>query len=128
MDRKISYLILVMETILLAIKYKLLKYILSFDKYINYHGSKKKLVNHGLNLNKIITVSSKVCMILKINSCLILSMTQRELLNKRGYKSNLIIGIKNDTGSFESHCWLKVQDKFFTHNRDISNFKIITKI
>lgn len=128
MGRGISYLQLIIETIFLATKYKIFKNILSFDRYINYKGSRKKPLNKDFNINKIIIISSKICKILMIRSCLVISMTQKELLYNRGYKSNLIIGIKNDTGSFESHCWLEVQEKFFTHNRDISNFKILTKI
>ena len=77
MGRGISYLQLIIETIFLATKYKIFKNILSFDRYINYKGSRKKPLNKDFNINKIIIISSKICKILMIRSCLVISMTQK---------------------------------------------------
>jgi hypothetical protein len=52
----------------------------------------------------------------------------KELLSNRGFESRLIIGIKNDEEKFESHCWLEIQNNLYTHNMDISKFKVISKI
>lgn len=55
-------------------------------------------------------------------------MALKELLGNRGFDSRLIIGIRNDERKFESHCWLEIQNDLYTHNKDISKFKVITKI
>lgn len=55
-------------------------------------------------------------------------MTLKEQLSNCGFNSRLIIGIKNDKEKFESHCWLEIQNNLYTHNKDISKFKVITKI
>ena len=106
----------------------MLTYFLNYKRYINYSKSKVKSVNSSLSINQIVRLSSKIFKMFRIKSCLVKSMTLKELLSNRGFNSSLIIGIKNDTGEFESHCWLEIQDNLFTHNKDISKFKVITKI
>ena len=112
----------------LALKYILLKYFLSYKAFIAFAGLEIRSVEKSLSVYQIVNISNKVFEILKINSCLIKSMVLKELLANRGYDSCLIIGIKNDEKKFESHCWLEIQNNLCTHNRDISKFKVITKI
>ena len=87
-----------------------------------------KPVEESLSVYQIVNISDRVFKILKINSCLIKSMALKELLGNRGFHSRLIIGIKNNEEKFESHCWLEIQNNLYTHNKDISKFKVITKI
>ena len=87
-----------------------------------------KIVKNYLSVIQIVKLSDRVFEMLKIDSCLIKSMTLKELLCNRGFDSHLIIGIKNDKEQFESHCWLEIQNNLCTHNKDVSKFKVITKI
>ena len=128
MRLKLLYICLALEILFLAVKYYILKHFQDFKTFTKSSLSKNKIHKKNLNAVQIVLFSNKVFKLFKINSCLIKSVTIRELLKKQGYKSNLIIGIKNDTGTFESHCWLEIQNKMYTHDKDISKFKIITKI
>lgn len=119
---------LALNIAILALKYILLKYFLSFKTFIAFAVSEIKSVEESLSVYQIVNISDKVFKILKINSCLIKSMVLKELLGNRGFHSRLIIGIKNDEERFESHCWLEIQNNLYTHNKDISKFKVITKI
>ena len=125
---KFPYILLAFEAILLALKYGILKCFTEFKTFIELGRSNNKTVNKKLNIYQIVKFSNKLFKILKINSCLVRSMTLKELLNKRGYEATLLIGIKNDTGSFESHCWLEIQNNFYTDNKDVSKFKVIRRI
>ena len=129
MIKKISYIFLILDILVLTIKYKIYKNTLSFEAFINHKNtSKKKLNNLNLEINQIVNITNRLYDFLNIKSCLIRSMVLKESLSKRGYHSNLIIGIKNDMGSFESHCWLKIQNKLVTHNINISKFKVIMEV
>lgn len=119
---------LALNIAILALKYILLKYFLSFKTFIAFAVSEIKSVEESLSVYQIVNISDKVFKILKINSCLIKSMVLKELLGNQGFHSRLIIGIKNDEERFESHCWLEIQNNLYTHNKDISKFKVITKI
>lgn len=119
---------LALNITILALKYILLKYFFSFKTFIAFAVSEIKSVEESLSVYQIVNISDKVFKILKINSCLIKSMVLKELLGNQGFHSRLIIGIKNDEERFESHCWLEIQNNLYTHNKDISKFKVITKI
>lgn len=125
---KFCKILLAFNTTILALKYILLKYFVSFKTFIAFGKLEIKLVKKSLSINEIVKLSNRVFKILKIKSCLIKSMTLKELLCNQGFDSRLIIGIKNDKEKFESHCWLEIQNNLFTHNKDISKFKVITKI
>ena len=120
--------LLAIKVIILALKYILLKYFFSFKAFTALGQSEITSVETSLNINQIVKLSNRVFKIFNINSCLIKSMTLKELLGNRGFDSRLIIGIRNDEGKFESHCWLEIQNDLYTHNKDISKFKVITKI
>ena len=119
---------LALNVTILALKYILLKYFLSFKAFIDLAGLEIKSIKKSLSVYQIVNISNKVFKILKINSCLIKSMVLKEVLANRGYDSCLIIGIKNDEEKFESNCWLEIQNNLCTHNKDVSKFKVITKI
>ena len=125
---KFCKILLAFNTTILALKYILLKYFVSFKTFIAFGKLEIKLVKKSLSINEIVKLSNRVFKILKIKSCLIKSMTLKELLCNQGFDSRLIIGIKNDKEKFESHCWLEIQNNLFTHNKDISKFKVIKKI
>ena len=125
---KFSKIILALNATTLAFKYILLKYFLTFKRFVAFAESEIKSVEKSLSIYQIVNISNRVFKILKINSCLIKSMTLKELLSNRGFDSCLIIGIKNDNEEFESHCWLEIQNNLFTHNKDITKYKVITKI
>ena len=120
--------LLAIKVIILALKYILLKYFYSYKAFIAFGQSEITSVEKSLNINQIVKLSNRVFKIFNINSCLIKSMALKELLGNRGFDSRLIIGIRNDEGKFESHCWLEIQNDLYTHNKDISKFKVITKI
>ena len=125
---KFCKIILAFNVTILALKYILLKYFVSFKTFITFAELEIKLVEKSLTINQIVKLANRVFKMLKVKSCLIKSMTLKELLGNQGFDSRLIIGIKNDKGKFESHCWLEIQNNLFTHNKDISKFKVITKI
>ena len=125
---KFCKILLAFNAAILALKYILLKYFVSFKTFITFAELEIKLVEKSLTINQIVKLANRVFKMLKIKSCLIKSMTLKELLGNQGFGSHLIIGIKSDKGKFESHCWLEIQNNLFTHNKDISKFKIITKI
>ena len=106
----------------------MLKYFLSFKSFIAFAESEIKSTEKSLSVYQIVNISNRVFKVFKINSCLIKSMVLKELLSNRGFDSRLIIGIKNDEEKFESHCWLEIQNNLCTHNKDVSKFKVITKI
>lgn len=101
---------------------------MAFNAFVSLGKLKKKEINKKLNVIQIVKFSNKIFTITRISSCLIKSMIVKELLANRGYKSNLVIGIKNDAGFFESHCWLEIEGGLYTHNKNISKFKVIKKI
>lgn len=125
---KFCKILLAFNAAILALKYILLKYFVSFKTFITFAELEIKLVEKSLTINQIVKLANRVFKMLKIKSCLIKSMTLKELLGNQGFDSHLIIGIKSDKGKFESHCWLEIQNNLFTHNKDISKFKVITKI
>jgi hypothetical protein len=119
---------LAINVAILALKYILLKYFLSFKSFIAFAESEIKSIEESLSVYQIVNISNRIFKVFKINSCLIKSMVLKELLSNRGFESRLIIGIKNDEEKFESHCWLEIQNNLYTHNKDISKFKVISKI
>lgn len=123
-----QYIFLIFEIVLLVLKYIILKYSMTFSAYVSHGKFKKKEINKKLTVVQIVRFSNKIFKIIRISSCLIKSMTVKELLANRGYKSNLVIGIKNEANFFESHCWLEIQGELYTHNKNISKFKVIKKI
>ena len=125
---KFRKIFLAVDVAILALKYILLKYFLSFKSFIAYAELEIKSTEESINVYQLVNISNKVFKVFKIDSCLIKSMVIKELLSNRGFDSRLIIGIKNDEERFESHCWLEIQNNLCTHNKDISKFKVITKI
>ena len=125
---KFRKIFLAVDVAILALKYILLKYFLSFKSFIAYAELEIKSTEESINVYQLVNISNKVFKVFKIDSCLIKSMVIKELLSNRGFDSRLIIGIKNDEERFESHCWLEIQNNLCTHNKDVSKFKVITKI
>ena len=123
----VSKLLLVFDLIVNVCKFIILKRIKNFNDFIKKNNSSTSKLSI-LNEHEIIKTSQRIFKILSIKSCLIQSLALREILQKRGYQSSLVIGIRNYNGNFESHCWLETTDFNKTHNQNISDYKIISKI
>ena len=122
-----SKLLLVFDLVINVCKFIILKRIKNFNDFIKLNNSIASKFSI-LNEHEIIKTSQRIFKVLSIKSCLIQSLALREVLLKRGYKSSLVIGIRNYNGNFESHCWLETTDFNKTHNQSISDYKIISKI
>ena len=123
----LSKALLVFDLIINVCKFIILKRIINFNDFIKKSDSSNSKLSI-LNEQEIIKISQRIFKLFSIKSCLIQSVTLREMLLKRGYQSSLIIGIRKYNGNFESHCWLETIDLNKTHNQNISEYKIISKI
>ena len=123
----ISKSLLIINLIINVCKFIILKKIINFNDLIKKSGVSVSKPS-DLSELEIIKISQKIFKLLLIKSCLIQSLALRDLLLKKGYQSFLVIGIRNYNGSFESHCWLETMNFNKTHNKNISKYKIISKI
>ena len=68
----------------------------------------------------------KIFNILNIRSCFTRSIVLRNILKRYDIHAKLIIGIKSGFNGFSSHCWLTINDNFFTEkSEEIEQYKIL---
>ena len=109
------------------IKFIFKKHLMSFKKLIEPSVYNKKNLQN-ISANKIIYSANKVFKKMRIDSCLLKSLTVRKILSDYGHKSFLVVAIKNEKSNFSSHCWLELNEYGLTYNKEsYQDFKIIAK-
>ncbi len=109
------------------IKFIIKKHLVSFKQLIEPSLYNKKNLQN-ISANKIIYSANKVFRKMRIDSCLLKSLTVRKILFDYGHKSSLVIAIKNEKSNFSSHCWLELKEYGQIYNKEsYQDFKIIVK-
>lgn len=92
----------------------------SDKKYLNFLISNETNCVHSFN---------KIFKFIKIESCLIKSVSIFLFLKNNNFKPKLFIGVLMENSEFKSHAWLMIGNKILTEKpENFVNYKIIKTV
>ena len=100
----------------------------SFKEILNYvKKSSKTRKTSRATLQNIKKINGYISSLLRIKSCMIISIVLFKTLKRKGYKPSLMIGVQKDKKEFKSHAWVKLSEKEFFLSPD-EEYKRIMEI
>lgn len=92
---------------------------------IHVKKSSKVKKTSRVSLQNIKKINVYISSLLRIKSCMIISIVLFKTLKRKGYKPSLMIGVQKDKKEFKSHAWVKLSEKEFFFSPDKEYKKIM---
>lgn len=124
--------LLILECVFLLALNRFLLLTVKFKKLSKNLGVSNDAISHQYN-NKGYVLAKKVSFIInKVapltpwkSECLVQSMTAQRMMKKRGYSTQLYLGVTKSSNSLLAHSWLRYGDFYITGGNG-SNFTILS--
>lgn len=98
----------------------------SFKEILIYVKKSSKVKKTSrVSLQNIKKINGYISSLLRIKSCMIISIVLFRTLKRKGYKPSLMIGVQKDKKEFKSHAWVKLSEKEFFFSPDEEYKKIL---